>query len=230
MKEPWIPRTVEDRLLKAYLEKTGGTLFLEVRVGGSANPLASRRIDGVLIPELETRAYPSGSYDSQQVSEAVEDRTVHLIEATRSLNRGVIGQVVAGSSLFARDFKPARIHPVALCGLGESDLEWACAENGVEAVVLPLELAEPSEDPSSASTPGAARVDHRGETNQAKRTAFLAGWTDAVKGQLYRTNREKKTHANMGNLFGWIYGDQDLDFRIETWDRYADSLDDSVVD
>lgn len=30
----------------------------------------------------------------------------------------------------------------------------------------------------------------------------------------------------MGNLLGWVYGDQDLDFRIDTWDRYVDNLTD----
>ncbi|MEE8522740.1 MAG: hypothetical protein V3T72_02315, partial [Thermoanaerobaculia bacterium] len=61
------------------------------------------------------------------------------------------------------------------------------------------------------------------------RAAFLAGWTDAVKGQLYETTvSTKKTHANMGNLFGWIYGEQDREFRLETWYRYLSrSLDKS---
>lgn len=51
-------------------------------------------------------------------------------------------------------------------------------------------------------------------------SAFLGGWTAAVKGNLYASVEKKKTHKNMGNLFGWIYGDQPESFRYETWYRY----------
>ncbi|GIK41340.1 MAG: hypothetical protein BroJett011_51730 [Chloroflexota bacterium] len=51
--------------------------------------------------------------------------------------------------------------------------------------------------------------------------AFLAGWTDAaVNGKLYDTVLTRKTHANMGNLFGWIYGQQSRDFKLEIWYQY----------
>lgn len=50
--------------------------------------------------------------------------------------------------------------------------------------------------------------------------AFLGGWTDAVNGKFYDTVLTRKTHANMGNLFGWIYGQQSRDFKLETWYRY----------
>ena len=52
------------------------------------------------------------------------------------------------------------------------------------------------------------------------RSAFLGGWTDAINGKLYATIQDKKTHRNMGNLFGWIYGDKPRAFRLETWYRY----------
>lgn len=52
------------------------------------------------------------------------------------------------------------------------------------------------------------RQDIRHENPQdTHRRAFLGGWTDAANGKLYDTITTKKTHANMGNLFGWIYGD-----------------------
>ena len=52
------------------------------------------------------------------------------------------------------------------------------------------------------------------------RAAFFKGWTDGEHGILYQTVIESKTHTNMGNLFGWIYGEQPKDFKLETWYRY----------
>lgn len=48
------------------------------------------------------------------------------------------------------------------------------------------------------------------------------GWSEAVDGQLYGSIRKRKTHQNMGNLFGWIYGDQPAGFREHTWERYKE--------
>jgi hypothetical protein len=58
------------------------------------------------------------------------------------------------------------------------------------------------------------------DPQKTHRRAFLAGWTDAVNGRLYETILTRKTHTNMGNLFGWIYGQQSRDFKLETWYRY----------
>ncbi len=52
----------------------------------------------------------------------------------------------------------------------------------------------------------------------------MKGWEAAVEGQLYGSIQRRKSHANMGNLFGWIYGDQPEDFRIATWERYVGRL------
>jgi hypothetical protein len=52
----------------------------------------------------------------------------------------------------------------------------------------------------------------------------MTGWAAAARGVLYETSRSEKTHANMGNLFGWIYGDESEDFKEDTWDRYVSTL------
>ena len=67
------------------------------------------------------------------------------------------------------------------------------------------------------------RVDMRRPPDEARRRAFLAGWTDAVSGRLYNSVLYRKTHANMGNLFGWIYGDVSKEFRLATWTRYVEN-------
>jgi hypothetical protein len=52
----------------------------------------------------------------------------------------------------------------------------------------------------------------------------MKGWDAAVAGTLYGSVHTVKTHANMGNLFGWIYGDKPEEFREATWARYVESL------
>ena len=62
------------------------------------------------------------------------------------------------------------------------------------------------------------------------REAFLRGWSDAVRekeARIYTAAFDPhaaKTHQNMGNLFGWIYGRQPLNFRLETWYRYLQTV------
>lgn len=64
----------------------------------------------------------------------------------------------------------------------------------------------------------------------AHREAFLRGWSDAVREKeprIYKAAFDPqgaKTHQNMGNLFGWIYGRQPINFRLETWYRYMQTL------
>jgi hypothetical protein len=60
--------------------------------------------------------------------------------------------------------------------------------------------------------------------------APLAGWTDAINGRLYKTVLKRKTHQNMGNLFGWIYEPQSDYFKLETWYRYCAHAIEAEVD
>jgi len=55
------------------------------------------------------------------------------------------------------------------------------------------------------------------------RRAFMGGWTDAANGKRYATIDTRKTHANMGNLFGWIFGPKDEAFREEIWLLYLEN-------
>lgn len=52
----------------------------------------------------------------------------------------------------------------------------------------------------------------------------MRGWDAAVAGALFGSVYKVKTHANMGNLFGWIYGDMPEEFSDATWARYVESL------
>lgn len=213
--------TPEDHLLGAYLETNPGELFLEVEVGGrgAARP---RRIDGVLVPGDEKIVHTQGSYSPDRVAEAVEGREIEIIEAKLRLNRPVIGQVLAGIKLFERRFEPAQVVGVVVCGRGNEDLEWFCEEEGIQLGVFPSAVPSRRQGRRSSPTKDVLRTDQRLPPDPARRRAFMSGWDDAVGGTLYSSIRKKKTHQNMGNLFGWIYGEQDQDFREATWDRYVE--------
>jgi len=106
-----------------------------------------------------------------------------------------------------------------VCAVPNSDLEAFCRDEGIDVHLYPIphggELVVDEND---------GRVDVRRPPDEARRRAFLAGWTEAVGGQLYNSVLHHKTHANMGNLFGWVYGDMPRDFRLRTWARYKDAL------
>lgn len=146
-----------------------------------------------------------------------------MLEAKWTLNRSVIGQVVAGRELVQSQLEPAEILPVAVYADRNLDLEQVCQTLGIELAHYDLE-SRPGGGEGVRVSDG--RLDIRNPPDSARRRAFLAGWADAVDGQLYGTIRSKKTHANMGNLFGWIYGNQSDEFRLETWQRYVTALGD----
>lgn len=224
MNANWQPSTVEDHLLHAYLDNHPGQLFLEVRVGGSEHSHHARRIDGVLVPGDKTVALPPHKYSRIQLRDAVDGAPVHIIEAKRRLNRSVIGQLLAGQTLFNRKFGATAARLVALCGAGEQDLEWVCEERGIEVAIHPVHTGEQDAAQAPEDKHRSQRRDIRNEPDAARRGAFLKGWHDATNGKLYETVTSKKTHANMGNLLGWIYGEAPRDFRIATWERYRDQM------
>lgn len=216
----WIPRTFEDRLLASYyFEAPPGLLFLEVEVGrGSDN--RPRWLDGLLIPGGAGRVRSQGTFNRADIAAAVQGQHVHLLEADQKLSRTVIGQVQVGVALLKRDFKPASVQGVAVCALGNPDLEWYCREQGIRTALYPMDLPR-----CEAGIPEGGPVDKRKPPSANSRQAFMMGWDAAVAGRLFNTVHAVKTHENMGNMFGWIYGDKPEWFRQETWEKYVESLD-----
>jgi hypothetical protein len=217
----WRPRTLEDRLLDRYVADRPGLLFLEVEVGGGDSQRGPRRLDGLLVPGPELEVRVQHSYVLADVAQAVDGADVELLEAKRVLNRNVIGQVEVGMALLQRDFSPASVVGVAVCAMGNADLEWYCSERDLRMAIFP-ELAPAPRDMGRRVADG--RVEARRPPDSVRKNKFLKGWEDAVAGCLYGSVRTRKTHANMGNLFGWIYGDKPASFKDATWDRYVASL------
>lgn len=216
----WTPRTLEDRLLDRYHRDHPGELFLEVPVGGDDPSHGPRRIDGVLIPDREPAVHPQHSYGRDDLLSAANGATVHLLEAKRTLNRNVIGQVVAGMPLLEEALDGPEVLPVAVCADNKPVLESVCESRGIGVALYPDLLDDRGQPVQSDARDG--RRDIRNPPDQARKEAFLRGWSAAVGGQLYGSIRKRKTHQNMGNLFGWIYGEQPPGFREAMWRRYVD--------
>ena len=214
----WQPKTFEDYLLKRYLDENPGNLYLEVPVGMLSEASTARRIDGILIPDDKSNIYPQGSYDYQRLYDEIEGQSVHLLEAKSSLDRYVVGQILVGESLLKRTSSPSEIIKVAVCGGGNSDIEWYCKENNIHVAIY--DDIDYKTKPPSKPLEQLERKDIRAIPDTNKYRAFLAGWKAAVNGKLYKSIQTKKTHSNMGNLFGWIYGEQTKEFKKDTWDRY----------
>src|SRR5690606_12359870 len=96
----WHPRTIEDRLIQTYWSREGGTLILEVPIGGAGGRGAwtkecgVRRIDGVLFRHKHRQA--AVHRFSREIWEPLQStaRSVELIEVKPSLNRSAIGQAI----------------------------------------------------------------------------------------------------------------------------------------
>jgi hypothetical protein len=134
-------RTYEDGLLLKYWREVGGVLFTEVPIGRDgprqwppgAKP---RRIDGVRIV-APTPAFPAGmyTYTRREIRSTVEDliagARVEVIEVKRSLNRPVLGQVIAGADLLEMEYAPAKVDQVVVCEVGDPVLEAVCERRGI---------------------------------------------------------------------------------------------------
>lgn len=217
--QAWTPSSFEDRLLKKHFESNPGTAYLELPVSISGELDRARRIDAVLIPGETTMVYQQGAYLSEEAAEAIAGQSVHAIEAKRALNRGVIGQVMVARHLLESTMRPLNVVMSVVCARDNTDLQIFCKDRGIEVSVYPGLGRR-----SSPRRDGEGRVDLRRPADEARRRAFLGGWTQAVNGQLFGSIDRTKTYANMGNLFGWIYGDQPEVFRLETWRRYVDNV------
>lgn len=217
----WIPRTFEDNLIELYLAENAGLLFLEVEVGAGDAYCGPRRLDGLLIPGERTQIIKRGFYSRNDIATAINNKHVQVIEAKRKLGRGVIGQVQVGAALLKKEFSPASVQGVALYARGNPDLEFYCSDEGIRTALYselyPLEL-------DREYNPQAERKDLRQPPDAVRRGAFMRGWNAAVDGTLYQSVLNKKTHGNIGNLFGWIYGDKSADFKLEVWESYVSSL------
>jgi len=136
-------RTSEDTLLEQYWRQQGGRLYVEVPIGGPGgsgqwpDACIVRRLDGVLFQVCEE---PEAIFwfGAAKAEFELDLRSLpaELIEVKPALNRGAIGQAVAGRHMFRRQYglKPGRT--TILCRTTDSALEWVCGEEGIRVEVL----------------------------------------------------------------------------------------------
>lgn len=141
----WSPKTPENRLLEEYWQQVGGTVVAEVETGASGPsnwPSGSgrRKIDGLRFrSEYRDEIASQTSFSQAQLRNIVQDRHVEIIEVKQKLNRPVIGQAIAGSDMFERDYDPNTSEPVVVCGKGDPALEWVCRRNGIRVEIIESE-------------------------------------------------------------------------------------------
>ncbi|MFW6116299.1 MAG: hypothetical protein ACOC6F_01100 [bacterium] len=214
----WEPSTFEDRLLEKHFDKNSGTAYLEVPISIATGAARARRIDAVLIPDGPDFVYQQGDYWVDEAADAIRGQVVYVIEAKRSLNRGVIGQVMVAKDLIEDAMEPSRVVMSVVYARDNADLACYCDRHEIECHRYAVQGASPISELVNEG-----RADRRRIPDERRRAAFLGGWSQAVNGQLFGSISSKKTHANMGNLFGWIYGDMPEEFRLETWRRYVEN-------
>jgi hypothetical protein len=117
MREKFVARNFEARLLRSYWQKVGGIIFSQV-------PVATRRLDGVRIPD--STAGEIRTFNRTEFNRLVKNAAVEVIEIKRVLNRSVIGQAVVGKALLEIGYRRTEATPVVLCPDGHDQLERAC--------------------------------------------------------------------------------------------------------
>lgn len=148
----WQPRTAEDRLIHGYWQSCGGRVYLEVPVGGAETSgiwgrgHQVRRIDAIRMASAEDRAaiMCKSGYPTEFQNDLSGTTLVELIEAKRFLNRPVIGQVIAGATMFTAQYGVKTV-PVILCFDTDTALSWVCEKHGIRVVIPPTGDHEASE-------------------------------------------------------------------------------------
>jgi hypothetical protein len=139
----WRPRTSEDRMLEKYWRSRGGTLFLEVPIGGPGGSDAwsdacnVRRIDGVLLPAAarELSVHRFSRRTSELFRESIRP-SLELIEVKAVLNRTAIGQAIIARRMFTQQYGVSAKRVTVLCESGDSALEWACKEENIHVEII----------------------------------------------------------------------------------------------
>lgn len=125
----------EDAQILRYFEdahRHSGWLIQEV-------PVADRRLDGLHVPTGEAGRSLEHWRADMDLKSALRDFDVEVIEAKRQLNTDVIGQVIAGANLIARQFPDHRLIRQTVVVSGEPDpaLRWVCDKRGILVAAVP---------------------------------------------------------------------------------------------
>ncbi len=116
-------------------------------IGGPGGPSewsgdsSRRRLDGVRLPGATDPAIVR--FSSEAFHQRVQSEPVELVEIKRSLNRAVIGQVIAGRHMYTRQYGGTVVRSVVVCGQSDSALKSVCQEQGIAIEVVSEADQEP---------------------------------------------------------------------------------------
>ena len=137
-RDPWhSPTSGEDRAIRQLWQDRNceGWWLAEVPVGRGS----PRRIDAVVVGWPDPRQSRQG-LDLADLAAAMSDGAeVELIEAKKSLNTSVIGQLEAAKAMFSDEYPGHGDLKLTAC-VGEADddkLAWYCEQAGIQVEVLP---------------------------------------------------------------------------------------------
>ena len=125
----WSQRTSEDRMLFQYWQQIGGRVYTEVPIAGPQGDTSwsaastTRRLDAVRFSGRygEQGIFPFSRNASGFMSD-VRTELAWLIEVKPKINRTAIGQVIAGTDLFQKQYGVAPAKLVIVCASGDAAL------------------------------------------------------------------------------------------------------------
>jgi hypothetical protein len=142
---PWFVKSGEDWSVYEWWQAHAnpGWLLMEVKLGQGGpgdwpNRRSHRRLDALHIPGHPRREVTYWGSEFDELADAVRGRRVELIEAKRRLNYDVIGQCIAGVTMFSRAYPMhGPVQQVAIVR-GEIDpaLRWVCDRRNIQLDVL----------------------------------------------------------------------------------------------
>ncbi len=214
----WQPVTFEEELLKKYYNQNPGQLYLKVKLGDAGDISEPINIFSLLLEDGSGEILLPEDYTITRLEKKSSGSSIKVIESCPTLNSETAGNLLVISSLVQEQLSPASLKKILLCSESNKNLVDFCDKNNIKVI----EYSDFESDNLEVSRERGQEkfIDIRKKPDESRRRAFLKGWDDAVGGDLYTGAYRYKTHANMGNLFGWIYGDVDEKFRERTWERY----------
>ncbi len=217
----WQPVTFEEKLLKNYHNEHGGILYLKVEIDEGEDD--SITLLGLLLEGKNKEAYLPEDYTASRLFERMRGKEIKIVESCHKASADKIGKIMVEAAIVQDKFSPSEVKKILICSEIGTSLADFCRERGINLVEY--------EDVDFDSLGKSQRqrdenfIDIRKVPDEKRKRAFLKGWEDALKGDLYTGAYQYKTHANMGNLFGWIYGRTSSGFREESWERYIENTD-----
>ena len=215
----WQPVTFEEKLLKNYHNEHGGILYLKVEIDEGEDD--SITLLGLLLEGKNKEAYLPEDYTASRLFERMRGKEIKIVESCHKASADKIGKIMVEAAIVQDKFSPSEVKKILICSEIGTSLADFCRERGINLV----EYDDVDFDRLGKSQRQRDEkfIDIRKGPDEKRQRAFLKGWEDALKGDLYTGAYQYKTHANMGNLFGWIYGRTSAVFREETWERYIEN-------